>query len=260
MSLKRTAITLLVTTLPLLSQSERMQSLAFEVASIKLHIWQSEPRDPANVSGRISISGSRVTATAESLSALVIYAYDAAVSGEPGWAKRQFYDINAKAAGEGPLTVGQSRLMFQQLLADRFRVKIHRENREMSSYALVVAKGGPKFNESAPDSVSNFTGTKGFSLSIIRGIAVTTPQLAESLSREVGRPVVDQTGLKGQYDLELRWTRDVMTPGSASAPLPPSAPPPLLTAIQEQLGLKMEATKGVREIVVIDQAEEPTEN
>jgi uncharacterized protein (TIGR03435 family) len=258
MSPKYVAAILLIGAVSLLSQPESAQTLAFEAASIKVHPWQREPRDPATVSGRLVISGSRVTVTAKTLSGLVNYAYDTSVSGGPEWAKSQFYDITAKA--EDSLTDDQSRLLFQRLLADRFRLKVHRMPQGVQTYELVIAKGGPKLKESPTGSVYQLNETKARTISVIRGTAMTTTQLADRLSQYAGRPVRDQTTLKGQYDLKLQWTRDTMAPNPAGLNPALSAFPPLSTALQEQLGLKMEATNGTRYVIVIDRAEQPTEN
>jgi uncharacterized protein (TIGR03435 family) len=154
--------------------------------------------------------------------------------------------------------------MLQALLADRFRLKIHRETRELPIYALVIGKGGPKFKESAPDA----KGTLGFLMggvrASIRGSKMSTAQLAISLSREAGRPVLDQTGLSGNYEMTLEWIRDepqviAGSPGSAVVP-PDLTGPSLFTAIQEQLGLKLEAKKGPIDMLIVDRAEKPSEN
>jgi uncharacterized protein (TIGR03435 family) len=147
----------------------------------------------------------------------------------------------------------------RQLLADRFKLVAHMDTRELPVYALVAAKGGPKLQPTKkPDSDSSHT-RAGY----LNGEGINMEHLANSLTRassaELGRVVIDKTGLTGKYDLTLRWT-----PENGHAPLlngePDTSAPSLFTAIQEQLGLKLESTKASVSVLVIDHAELPTEN
>ena len=224
---------------------------SFEVASIKFH------PDPITVSADPSTRGARVTATAVTLLDLITSAYGVRyeqVAGGPGWMNTSHYDIVAKAGGEAPLTKEESRQMMQALLAERFLLRIHRETREAPVYALIVGKNGPKLKEtSAGAPGDNFVrgGPAGMHMEATRG---TMEQLARQLSATAGRPVINKTGLTGYYAYQLDWT-----PGNRPAD-PESDTPSLFTAIQEQLGLKLETAKGPMEMLIVDRAEKPTEN
>ena len=187
--------------------------------------------------------------------------------------------------------------MLQSLLADRFKLKLRHETKELPAYALVVAKGGPKLQAAKPG--SDFKGIKGAEGRVQRGKMtfgmgeLTIPDeplsmLARMLSQQLGRPVLDQTGLEGKYDCTLKWTPGQgegmigMGPGGGgpepgkgmvgtrepedgspqlgSPPPPDMSGPSIFTAIQEQLGLRLESTKGPVEILVVDHVERPTEN
>jgi uncharacterized protein (TIGR03435 family) len=259
--------------------------LAFEVASIRPHIF-------AGVGGGrvgISISGSRVTASAMSLNRLVIYAYDLKddqLSGGPVWAaggEESSYDIVAKAPGNAPPPVSQVRVMFQRLLADRFQLKIHRETKELAVYELVVGKGGSKLKPHAEDpnvlvpelGKPLVLGENGVASPPPRGGLVMTMlepgqrrftatnrgivTLTSVLSAELNRPVVDNTGLTGTYDYTFQFftTREGVP---LVAPSDDSEFPSVFVAVQEQLGLKLNAAKAPLEIVVVDRVQKPSEN
>ena len=142
------------------------------------------------------------------------------------------------------------------LLADRFQLKVHRETREMPVYALNVAKGGPKLQAPAKDDVTRT------SLNIRRGdtgkpeipgTRISVAILVKTLSDQVGRTVIDQTGLEGNYDFKLTFATDM---GQAAETEGPS----IFTALQEQLGLRLESQKGPVEVIVIDSAQKASEN
>ena len=227
------------------------QGAAFEVASIKLH------PEPITVSQDPTIRGSRVTATASTLLDLVTTAYAMRydqVSGGPAWVNSTHYDIAAKAEGDAALTKEHFRRLLQALLADRFQLKVHRETKEVPVFALVVGKNGPKLKETSANAPgNNFVrgGAKGLHMEASKG---TMEQLARQLSVSAGRSVVDKTGLTGYYAWVLDW---IPPNGNAD---PDSDTPALFTAIQEQLGLKLEPTKGSLEMLVIDSAQKPSEN
>jgi uncharacterized protein (TIGR03435 family) len=155
--------------------------------------------------------------------------------------------------------------MFQQLLADRFKLTIHWETRELAVYALVVTKNGPSLHDSKEPDGSSHTSTStgqftGRGISMVE-MALT---LTQELSRELGRVVIDKTGISGRYDVTLRWTPDAGTAfinsGTEGTAPPPDSGPSIFTAIQEQLGLKLESTKGPVQVLVIDHVEMPSRN
>jgi uncharacterized protein (TIGR03435 family) len=244
---------------------------SFEVASIK-----------ANHSGdnrvRLGTSPGRFTTTGGTAKMIIGWAYnvkDYQISGGPSWINSEKYDIDAKMedslANElQKLTPDQRgdqiRSMVQALLANRFKLKVSHVTKEGPVYGLVVAKGGPKVTES-----KEYGGMmRMMGRGQLTATGVPIKYLTDAISRELGRVVLDQTGLKSNYDFMLQWTPEIPTPpasgtgdgsqGTANAPLPDSSEPSLFTAIQEQLGLKLESQKGPVDTVVIDHVEEPSPN
>jgi uncharacterized protein (TIGR03435 family) len=166
-------------------------------------------------------------------------------------------DASAKFNIDAKLPVGASQdqipVMMQTMLADRFKLKCHRETRAFREYALVVAKGGPKF---AKPSESDHHGVvTSQSDNQITAWARPISDLANMLIGVVGAPVIDQTGLKGNYDFDLKFA-----PPPGVSREGDDALPDVFAVLQEQLGLKLEAITGPAEVLVIDQAEKPTEN
>jgi uncharacterized protein (TIGR03435 family) len=231
---------------------------AFDVASVKLH------DGPKRIVG-VETSGLRLTASASNLRGLIMWAYDLKNSQVSGSARLlnddedTRWDIAAKAEGDTAPTRAQFRQMLQALLADRFKLAVHREPREMPVYALVVGKSGPKFKESAPDASPAFhVGVSG------RNYEVTYPKATMAGLTDVivdtcfpDRPVLDRTGLQGDYDIKLTYTpglganRDIdPDPGSVD----------IFRALEEQLGLKLDLQKGMVEVLVVDHAEKPSAN
>jgi uncharacterized protein (TIGR03435 family) len=215
---------------------------------------------------------------------LIDYAYttddDRQVVGLTGWMISKRYDIDAKVGDAEVAAMSKLpphyggwnpyRFMQQSLLADRFKLKVHFETRELPIYALVVAKGGPKLKASAMDPANPVETVKPRSLRLGVGTASGEGSriggLAELLEKQGevgntpggrGRMVVDKTNLSGLYDWTLRWTPwQDLSSGESSDWKGPS----LFTALQEQLGLKLEPTKGKVEVVVIDHIDLPSEN
>lgn len=212
------------------------------------------------------------------------------IVGAPAWVKSNRYDIEAKVApGEAPKMekqkLEQRREMLLPLLAERFNLKYHHETRELPMYTLVVAKGGPKLTESKPEDAIPDDGAKagGPPKDRIgnRGMITMNPGgieahgggitfLAHALSAIVGRSVVDKTGLTGTYDFKLQWTPDdaampmahgIAEGGPPKNDMPADAGgPSLFTALEEQLGLKLESQKGPADVIVIDHIDLPSQN
>ena len=190
---------------------------------------------------------------------LVEWAYDVtpAQIDAPSWFKESCFDIIAKAAG--PADETQMRLMLQTLLADRFGLKLHKEARVMPVYVMTLAKGGPKFQESATEGTFALDQTGAFMLAAHHA---RMTDLAQGISAEIARPVVDETGLKGRYEIRMnlapyatRATDGGTTPGQFDMMSI------LFTGLQDLLGLKLEASKQSVDVLVIDHAEKtPTEN
>jgi len=202
------------------------------------------------------------------------------ILGEPGWAKTAGFDIDAKVAGEDvaalkQITFDQRRQMFQEILADRFKLAVHHETKELPVYVLSPAKGGPKLTESKVDTSATGDTPKGgpgrfmVNRGNITGQRTSMTFLATVLSRQLGRTVVDKTGLTAGYDFTLTWAPDEGAAGAgpphdgaSSATPDASAPsgPSIFTALQEQLGLKLESVKAPVDVIVIDHVEKPAEN
>jgi uncharacterized protein (TIGR03435 family) len=181
----------------------------------------------------------------------------------PDWMGADKWDIEAKPDTPGMPSPEQLRDMVQKLLADRFALKFHNEKREMAAYVLTVRNDGPKMKKSADASVLG-----GFAMGpagVLRVRGATMGEFADTLQRDIlDRPVVDQTDLTGRWDFELQWTPDE-TQFHGRLKMPPQndnadAAPPLFTAIQEQLGLKLEAQKADVPVIVIDHVDHPTPN
>lgn len=237
----------------------------FEVAAIK----PSKPEARGKV---IRVQGRRFSTMNTSLRDLVKFAYSVhtrQIVGAPAWFETEKYDLAAEPEGEGQPNETQLKIMIQKLLADRFQLVFHRDQKELSVYALTVAKNGPKLTKSEGDP----SGLPTFSFRGLGMLSVRNGTMADStgLLQEtvLDRPVVDQTGLSGRWDFMLKWTPDEFQfPDVRAGGAPPSSPsggptpeaPDLFTAIQQQLGLKLESTKALAEVLVIDHVEKPSEN
>lgn len=223
---------------------------------------------------------------------------DDRILGEPSWVKNRF-DIEAKVdADDAPklkdLKIDQRRAMMLPLLEDRFNLKYHHETRDLPIYALVVAKGGVKMKETAPDPPVKNDDTKPDALpkadpansngpprlgrhslmmndrGRLESTGTNTTMLVHILSSQLGRTVIDKTALTGNYDYTLQWTPDdagmpMGTGGGDAGPgkgevSPDAGGPSLFTALEEQLGLKLEAIKSTVDVIVIDHIDLPTEN
>jgi uncharacterized protein (TIGR03435 family) len=199
-------------------------------------------------------------ATNTSLEVLIAYAYGIRqdlISGAPGWVSSTRFDLQAKVTGADvdtfkKLSPEQLQAMLQSLLVDRFKLKIHLETKVLPIYELVKEKGGFKIKEAQPSS-PNF---RGLGPGMFKGGAVTLQDLAGELSSSMQRTVLDKTGIAGKYDIDLKWN-----PGEGeAADVSADAGPTLFTALQEQLGLKLQPTKGPVETLVIDAVEKPSKN
>ncbi len=231
----------------------------FEVASIRVR--QGAPQ------WKFAISGTRLTIESYTLFGLLREAYNVSnyqiqLTGAPPLLLSQeiLYDVNARAEGEGNPTRDEFRHMLQSLLAERFRLKVHREPKEMPVYALVVGKSGPKFHESAPDanpqSHFGFTGPNNeYTLATMP--KTTMKGLAATLVTVEGRPVLDETGLAGNYEIKLYNTPEYKM---SRGPEPAQGELSVLTAVQDQLGLRLEPVKRMIDVLVVDHVEKPSDN
>jgi uncharacterized protein (TIGR03435 family) len=238
---------------------------AFEVATIK-------PAPPEEQGRFIRMeSAHRFFAKSYTLRGLVAAAYNLtprAISGGPSWTDSDKYNVLAATPGEVRPNPDEQMTMLRNLLADRFQLTFHRERKEFSIYALSVAKTGSKLKESTappdglPELINVITPEKdgGYRI-VLPARNATMAQFASMMQRAVfDRPVLDQTGLTGKYDFDVEWRPDESQFGGNIRANPDSSKPDLFTALQQQLGLRLEATKGFVEALAIDRVEKPSDN
>jgi uncharacterized protein (TIGR03435 family) len=233
----------------------------FEVMTIK----PSPPDQPGKL---FTVRGGSFVTINTTLMDLIKFAYgvqDKQVTNLADWASSEKFDLNGKPDIPGTPNPDQLRSMVKQALADRFQLKFHEDKKEMSAYVLSVAKGGEKMEKAAPDSGA----LPGL---FFRGLGVLTVRNATMedfchlmQSAVLDRPVVDHTELAGRYNFLLKWTPDESQFGGMGVKVPPpsdaaDAPPPLYTAITEQIGLKLDADKAAVRVMVIDHVDHPSAN
>lgn len=224
---------------------------SFAVAAVHLH-------NPNSRRQGFNFEGSRYVVRNESLVSLIMFAYAVhpkQIVDGPDWVRTDRYDIEGKPDSPGESSLKQQQEMLQKLMADRFGLQIKREKRELSVFAIEVAKGGPKLKSAAdpdaePDQEGEGHGTEQTQIYT----SATMKDFALGMNFFMDRPVVDQTGLTGKYDFRVRYTYDEVRA------IDPNAPPGMFTAIQEQLGLKLQPVKAPVDVMVIDHVERPSEN
>jgi len=276
MTLRLVALTglLAVSSIPAQPPADKPARLEFEVASLK-------PNQSGSPGYAIAPRpGGKLQATNINLKRLIAVAYsmtDFQIFGNLRWLDTQRYDLDAKAPG--PAALPDLRLMLRSLLDDRFKLKVHRETRDLQRYTLMPAKagtlaGGPGLTE-APNgdcaasaspqaALSNGTpcGVVNQGLGRINGNRGRISQLCDRLTTLLGVTVVDESGLKGIYDIAVTWTPDPnlehLPPGIEVSS--DTSGPSLFMALQQQLGLKLVGGKGPVEVLVLDSAEKATEN
>jgi uncharacterized protein (TIGR03435 family) len=217
----------------------------FEVASVK-------PANSGKPGGGIATGHGRITIASETLKRCIMGAYGVGpnlIAGGPSWLDADRFEILA-TSGRGEDGDQALMSMLRTLLAERFKLAVHRETRTMAALVLEVAKNGPKL-EAAEDGPATTQNGRG----LIEARVITMTRLAEVLSRQTDVPVVDNTGLKGRFNLKLLWR-----PESARPPEEAMERPSLSEALQQQLGLRLESRKMPIEVLVIDHAERPSEN
>jgi uncharacterized protein (TIGR03435 family) len=198
--------------------------------------------------------GGRLRITNEPVRLLIRLAFrlqDAQIVGGPAWIETDRYDIEAKTGLPEKIRPDHVGPLMQSLLADRFNLKFHRETQEMKVYALVVAKDGPKLKPPTEGEASGANTSGGPHKSHLIATVTTMEVLAGYVGNRLNRIVVDKTGLKDNYDFTLDWAPDEA---------PDSLVPPLITALREQLGLRLETPKVPVEVLVIDGIARPSDN
>jgi uncharacterized protein (TIGR03435 family) len=256
---------LAISTSAMLAQSPALRPKfdAFEVATVKA-------ADSDAKSGRyITMQGAnRFVEKDYTLKLLIAAAYDLnprTISGGPAWITTDHYDIQAVTPGDVRPDHDEQMSMLRSLLADRFKLTFHREPKVFSIYQLELAKNGPKLKESTArpdDPVVVGPGVVYPQRIVLPGRNATMGNFVSLLQRAIlDRPVVDKTGLSGRYDFDLDWAPDETQFGGDVPPATATATsPPLFEAIQQELGLKLEATKGPVDALVVDTAERPAAN
>jgi uncharacterized protein (TIGR03435 family) len=235
----------------------------FEVATIK----PSKPNQPGKT---IDFEGRHLTMINYNVNDMIADGYGLhtkQIIGAPAWFDTELYDIDGVPDVPGEPSDKQADLMLQKLLADRFGLKFHHEQRELSVFAITVAKGGPKMTVSAAGqgNEDDFTFRK---LGDLTASNITMNEFAKEMQGSVtDRPVLDRTGLKDHYDFRLRWTPDdsqfaqFRSAGVASkTKARPNAQPALNDAIQQQIGLRIEPVKAMVDVIMIDHVEHPSPN
>jgi uncharacterized protein (TIGR03435 family) len=238
-------------------------ALEFDVATIK-------PSNPSTPGKQFMAKGHQFITINTTLNDMITFAYGVhtrEIAGGPGWMQSEKYDLDGKFAGVADPDDRQWTRMIQRLLTDRFKLTFHREPRELSVFVLTVGKDGPKLKKSEADPTSlPGIGFRGFG-----NMPVSNATMADFAAMMQGavldRPMIDRTGLSGRFDFVLQWTPDDsqfpgLRPPGATLPAgdTPGAPPDLFRAVQEQLGLKLDATKAPVEVLIIDHVERPSAN
>ena len=243
------------------------QKRTFEVASIKKN-------DSGNQNHLFLGTPGRFNAQNVTLGMLIRTAYsfhDFQVVGGPGWLNSEDYDIEARAdvnATEKEINGS----MLQALLEERFKLVSHRETRELPVYLLTTANSGPKLKAAScqtrePNTPlapgqrqSDFCGFGGIGNGTLRMTSTTMEAFTDLLTIVMKRKVLNSTGFKDRFDVSLRWTPDPVSTGNAGQAHSDMTGPSIFTALQEQLGLKLESSKGPVDVLVVDHVERPTEN
>jgi uncharacterized protein (TIGR03435 family) len=243
----------------------------FDVVSVKMH-------PPDNQGGRTQLTPDGVRISNLPLQDFIREAYGSLVLsdqivGLPDWANSERFDIEAKVASADvaafkKLTLDQVRSMGRQILTDRFKFASHEEKKLLPLYALVVAKGGSKLEPSTMSSqdpnartgvigIGHASNSNGTFTTELTARGVTMDRLASALSQQLGRVVLDNTGLTGRYDFKLTSASDSVAavPNSTD-----NSGPSIFTAMSEQLGLKLESQKGPVPVLVVDHIEAPSPN
>lgn len=237
-------------------------------ANPKFDVVTIKPSDPSRPGKLFTIRGRHVMTINTSVNDLITFGYSIQTKqmvNAPAWFDEK-YDIDGVPDVEGQPDIQQMRILIRDALVERFGLKFHNEKRELSAYALTVAKGGPKLTITTdkPSTPGNFL-FRGLGKLMVTNSTMT--DFCHGMQEAVmDKPVVDQTGLADRYDFNLNWTPDQSQFAAMGGNVPPpntddpNAPPSLYVALQEQLGLKLESTKANVDVMVIDHVEKPSAN
>jgi uncharacterized protein (TIGR03435 family) len=218
------------------------------------------PTDPTVTNASMQMKGRQFVMENRSVETLLLVGYGVQkkeIVNAPDWIRTERWDIKGVPDVPGQPSIPQLQALTRKLLAERFGLVTHTEKREMEVYALTVGKGGEKMTPSAgdPNGLPDETDRENGGVRMMQAANVSMADFMLMMKFFMDRPVVDQTGLTGRYDFRLNWTFD-----ESKAPVDGSAPPGIFTAIQEQMGLKLEAVKAQTDVLVIDKVERPGAN
>ncbi len=265
----RTLLISIVAAIP--SASAQPSELSFEVATVK-------PNSAGDPGQYYNIRSPSVKVTNRTLRGLILFAYRIQpflLTGGPAWLDSDHWDIEAKAT---PSASQNDKLqMLQALLKDRFHLAIHREVKDLPVYNMTLAKGGLKIQPikegsclpvdltkssvAEPGKVPmDYCGTTGSGKGMIEASNGTMAEFAQQVCSAVERTVIDKTGVTGQFRIHLSFASSGASAPQIGDPSPSVEDPSIFTALQEQLGLRLDSSKGPVEVLVIDHAEKPSDN
>ncbi|HXW54959.1 MAG TPA: TIGR03435 family protein [Candidatus Cybelea sp.] len=251
------------------AQSDRKEEAEFDVASIRVN-------KSHDVGVRFVFTADGFNATNISVIMLLKLAYgveEDQIVGLPRWVKTERFDITAKALEKDlrKLSTEQRKQMIRPLLGDRFQLRFHEVEKNVPVYTLVISKNGSKLRPSKPDDcgplVEHSQTLRMMGRGYVLGLCVPMELITQMLTDQLGRPVIDHTGLKGDFDFTIHWTPDEEVQPSRSEDVssqentrPDSDWPTLFAAVNEQLGLRLRGERGPAGAIAIDHLEEPSAN
>lgn len=223
----------------------------FEVASLRPHVFNSDPGSES--SNTTTSPGGRFTGHNVTVRKLIRNAFmvdDFQIFGAPGWIDTESYDIEAKTVGGVEITRDNISQLMKSLLESRFQFQYHRETRETTEYALEVGKSGSILKPDTSDTKPSISTNSRPGTVTLKATKISMQDFTGTLKRQLGRPVLDKTGLSGEFDFDLTWSPDQAVDQTG---------PSIFTALQE-LGLRLVSTKGAAETIVVGRVEKASEN
>ncbi len=252
------AVSALAQTNPAFPQSSNTQNSVTAETGFSIEVAVIKPHDPNSYHNSFSFHDDRFSLDDQTVSRMIAFAYainQNQIVDAPNWLRDEHYDMDGKTNAQADPTVPEQQQLIRKLLADRFGLKFHRKKRELAVYALIVAKGGPKLTPAAHPDAQPGQHNEGHGMQTTRSFtSAAMSDFVLTMQFFLDRPLVDQTDLTRRYDFNLTYTY------ADAANSDPDAPPPLFTAIQEQLGLKFQPTKAATDVLVIDHVERPSAN
>lgn len=218
-----------------------------------------KPSDPGDERQTIRVRGRHLELRNQTVEVMLMAGYGLQknqIVKAPDWVRKQNFDVDGVPDVDGQPNLQQFQSMLRKLLVERFQLKVHHEQQEMTVFALKMAKRGPELKSAVnPSGLPKQQVRGGEGYRTLEFTSASIQDLALMMMQYVDYPVVDQTGLKGRYDVTLKYTYD-----ETRAPTDGSAPPNLFTAMQEQVGLKLDPVKAPADVLVVDRVELPTAN